>query len=318
MNKSKTFLCILLAIFCLLLLGPSSRILAQGTDHNRSGQVDQKITQIVLLGTGTPIANPFRSGPSTAIVVNGEPYIVDFGPGVVRRAAAAHWMGVKGLEVRNLRRAFVTHLHSDHTAGYPDLILTPWVMGRNQPLEVYGPEGIRDMTEHILTAYRQDIDMRLHGSEPANSEGYKVMAFEVKPGVVYRDSNVTVEAFAVNHGLWPQAFGYKFSTPEKTIVISGDTAPSENVVFHGSGCDVLIHEVYSQEGFERLTPAWQIYHSSYHTSSLELAEIASRARPGLLILYHQLFFGSTETELLREIQERYEGNVVSGKDLEVY
>jgi len=315
MNKADLLSCLSLLTFSLVLIVQPWSIVAQASG---SDQDDHETTQIVLLGTGTPIANPFRSGPCTAIVVNGTPYIVDFGPGVVRRAAAAYWSGVSGLEVRNLTRAFVTHLHSDHTAGYPDLVLTPWVMGRNQPLEVYGPEGIREMTEHVLAAYRQDIDIRLHGSEPANSEGYKVMAFEVIPGEVYRDSNVTVEAFPVKHGLWPQAFGYKFTTPDKVIVISGDTTPSENVVSNCNGCDVLIHEVYSQQGFERLTPAWQRYHSSYHTSSHQLAEIASRAKPGLLILYHQLFFGSSEKELLAEIQERYEGKVVSGKDLEVY
>jgi ribonuclease BN (tRNA processing enzyme) len=318
MKTGKILLCVSLIAFCYLFIAQSQPVFAQPSESSRSGQVDHRTTQIVLLGTGTPITNPFRSGPSTAIVVNGVPYIVDFGPGVIRRAEAAYWGGVEGLKVRNLKRAFVTHLHSDHTAGYPDLILTPWVMGRNQPLEVYGPEGVRGMTEHILTAYQQDIYWRLHGLEPANSEGHKVMAFEVEPGVVYQDSNVTVEAFPVNHGSWPQAFGYKFFTPDKVIVISGDTAPSENLVSNCTGCDVLIHEVYCQEGFERLTLAWQEYHSSYHTSSHELAEIATRAKPGLLILYHQLFFGSSEKELLAEIQERYDGKVVSGKDLEVY
>ena len=317
MNKGRT-VCLVLTIFFLMLIAPSPLILAQVADDHRSHQGDQETTQIVLLGTGTPIANPLRSGPSTAIVVNGNPYLVDFGPGVVRRAAAAHWMGVKGLVVRNLKRAFVTHLHSDHTAGYSDLILTPWVMGRNEPLQVYGPQGIRAMTEHIMAAYQQDIDIRLYGSEPADSEGYKVEAYEVKPGVVYQDSNVTVEAFSVRHGSWPQAFGYKFRTPDKTIVISGDTAPTEGIVENCDGCDVLIHEVYSQAGFERLTADWQKYHSSSHTSTHELAEIASRAKPGLLILYHQLFFGYSEEELLLEVQQKYSGKVVSGKDLDVY
>ena len=104
-------------------------------------------TQIVLLGTGTPSPDPDRFGPATAIVVNGTPYLVDFGPGVVRRAAAAYQKGVKGLSVVNLRLAFLTHLHSDHTAGYPDLILSPWAVGRNQPLEVYGPKGLKEMTD---------------------------------------------------------------------------------------------------------------------------------------------------------------------------
>src|SRR5438309_1772934 len=115
------------------------------------GSVPSK-TQIVLLGTGTPRPDPDRSGPATAIVVNGTPYLVDFGAGVVRQAADARKKGVRGLEAVNLRIGFLTHLHSDHTLGFPDLILTPWVVGRKEPLEVYGPPGTRDMAEHILAA----------------------------------------------------------------------------------------------------------------------------------------------------------------------
>src|SRR5687767_6886529 len=107
-------------------------------------------TQIVMLGTGTPSPDPNRSGAATAIVVNGTPYLVDFGPGVIRRAAAADQKGIKALSITNLRVAFLTHLHSDHTAGYPDLILSPWTVGRTHPLEVYGPKGVKAMTEHIL------------------------------------------------------------------------------------------------------------------------------------------------------------------------
>ena len=278
---------------------------------------EQGNSKIVLLGTGTPNADPERFGPSVAIVVNQTPYLVDFGPGVVRRAAAACQSGVEGLDVRKLNRAFLTHLHSDHTVGYADLILTPWVLGRDEPLEVYGPAGIREMTEHILAAYREDIRERLDGLEPANSTGYLVRAHEIEPGIVYQDRNVRVEAFAANHGSWP-AFGYKFHVGDKTIAISGDTAPAESCVEAYRGCDVLIHEVYSALGFQGRSPVWQRYHSSVHTSSSELAAMASRAKPGLLILYHQLFNGVTEEELLLEIQGKYEGKVVSGADLEVY
>src|SRR6202047_2906515 len=109
-------------------------------------------TQIVILGTGAPGPDPARSGPATAIIVNGTPYLVDFGPGVVRRAAAAYHQGVTafGAGVSALRTVFLTHLHADHTAGYPDLILTTWIMGRKRPLEVYGPKGIKAMTTLVL------------------------------------------------------------------------------------------------------------------------------------------------------------------------
>ena len=299
----------ILVVFCSVIM--AQRVLAQG-------EGDGSMTKIVMLGTGTPNADPDRSGPCVAIVVNDTPYLVDAGPGVVRRAAAAYNAGVKGLAVSNLKYAFITHLHSDHTIGYPDLILSPWVLERDVPLKVYGPEGLRDMTAHILAAYQQDIHMRLYGLEPANTEGYKVDVHEIEPGVVYQDSNVTVEAFPVTHGSWPQAFGYKFHTPDRTIVISGDAVPSESIVEMSKGCDVLIHEVYSQKGFDKREPAWQRYHADSHTSSRELADIATRAKPKLLIIYHQLFWGTSEEELLAEIRAHYTGRVVSGKDLEVY
>ena len=117
-------------------------------------------TQVVMLGTGTPLPDPQRSGASTTIVVNDVPYIVDAGTGVVRRAAAARDKGVKGLEPTNLRIAFLTHLHADHTLGLPDLILTPWIMGRKEPLELYGPVGTREMVANILQAYDADIKRR--------------------------------------------------------------------------------------------------------------------------------------------------------------
>ncbi len=278
--------------------------------------MDTSSSQIVLLGTGTPNANPARSGPAVAVVVEGTPYLVDAGPGVVRRAAACR-AGVTGLAVHRLNRLFVTHLHSDHTAGLPDLLLTPWVMGRRDPLDVYGPPGIQAMTDHILAAYREDIRQRLEGPEPINDTGWRVQAVEIEPGLVYRDQNVTVESFPVEHGSWP-AFGYTFHTPDRTIVISGDTAdPAKNLDAY-RGCDVLIHEVQSTQGLAKRSPAWRRYHATFHTTSRELAEVASQTRPGLLILYHQLFHGVTERALLEEIRERYDGPVVSGHDLAVY
>jgi ribonuclease BN (tRNA processing enzyme) len=293
-------------------------------------------TQIVLLGTGTPAPDPERSGPSTAIVVNGTPYLVDFGTGVVRQAAAASKRGVRGLEAVNLRIGFLTHLHSDHTLGFPDLILTPWVVGRKEPLEVYGPPGTRDMAEHILKAYAADIDIRTGvkartgDTEHARISGYKVNVHEIQPGVVYKDQNVTVTAFAVHHGNWAHAYGYRFETADRTVVISGDTSPDAAIVDNCHGCDVLIHEVYTQASFDKLSPEWKQYRMAYHTSSKELADIATRAKPGLLILYHRANPGcdqarteecreaGSEEQLLKEIRQFYKGKVVAGHDLEIY
>ena len=276
------------------------------------------MTKIVLLGTGTPNADPERSGPSVAIVVNDTPYLIDCGPGIVRRAAAAFQSGTTSLKNENLTKLFVTHLHSDHTAGYADLIFTPWVLGRDKPLEVYAPSGIKEMTEHILAAYSQDIKVRLDGLEPVNDAGNKVNTHDIKPGIIYQDTNVTIEAFAVKHGSWPEAYGFVFTTPDRKIVISGDTVPLENLVAKSKNCDILIHEVYSAVRFEKLSPDWKKYHSASHTSTYELAELTSKVNPGLLILYHQLYWGATDKELLTEITERYSGRVVSGKDLDIF
>ncbi len=279
---------------------------------------DTSITKLVLLGTGTPNADPARSGSSVAVVVRDTPYLIDFGPGVVRRAAAAARNGIKALKVSKIRHVFATHLHSDHTAGYADLILTPWVLGRRQPLEVYGPEGIKHMTDHILKAYERDIFLRLYGLEPANSHGYKVNAREIKPGLVYRDSNVTVEAFPVRHGSWHHVFGYRFNTPDKVVVISGDTAPCDTLIDYAKDCDILLHEVYSAEKYKQRTPFWKKYHAAFHTSTMELAEIARQTQPKLLVLYHQLFWGATDSMLVDEIKTIYDGDVVSGRDLDVF
>ena len=275
-------------------------------------------TQVVLLGTGTPNAEPDRSGPAVAIVVDDVPYLVDFGPGVVRRAAGAFERGVKGLEPRLLRIAFVTHLHSDHTAGYPDLIFTPAVLERDAPLHVYGPKGLRAMTVHVLRAWSEDVKVRLHHLEPAKSAGYEVRIHESVPGTVYRDSRVSVTAFSVKHGAWKHAYGYRFDTPDRTVVVSGDTTPSENVIQACNGCDILVHEVYSTSGFQARPAEWQRYHRAYHTSATELADVATRARPGLLVLYHQLFWDASEETLLDEVRQGYSGKVVSGHDLDVF
>jgi ribonuclease BN (tRNA processing enzyme) len=284
-------------------------------------------TRIVLLGTGTPSPDPDRSGPATAIVVNGTPYLIDFGPGVVRRIAAAAQKGVAGLTVLNIKHVFLTHLHSDHTAGYPDLILTPWSVGRTHALEVYGPRGLSNMTRHVLEAYADDIRIRRLDKKalgrPNEADGYKVNAREIAPGVVYQDSNVKVTAFLVKHGDVPNAFGYRFDTPDRSIVISGDAGPSQTVIDHCNGCDVLIHEAYSLMTYNEVPRPYQEYREKHHTSSRELAELATKARPGLLILYHRANPGGVgrpnpESVLLEELRTHYAGKVVTGHDLEVF
>ena len=175
------------------------------------------------------------------------------------------------------------------------------------------------MTKHVLEAWRRDIEIRTTGLEQRHA--LVVRAHDVKAGVVYQDERVKVTAFRVPHGQWPEAFGYRFDTPGKSIVISGDTSPSEEIVAHCQPCDVLIHEVYSPESVLSM-PDYKTYRAKYHTSTSELAEIANRSKPGILVVYHTAGKGPhgpiPEDQLLREIQKTYHGKVIIGHDLEVY
>jgi ribonuclease BN (tRNA processing enzyme) len=287
-------------------------------------------TQVVMLGTGTPGPDPDRSGPATAIVVNATPYLIDFGPGVVRRAkAAVIEKGVKALEPINLRVAFATHLHSDHTVGYPDLILTPWVIGRRVPLEVFGPKGIKAMTQHIVAAYDEDIKARTRpdGNQHGFPQGSWANAHEISTGVVYKDANVTVTAFPTQHAL--ESYGYRFDTPDRSIGITGDTAPTQATIDACNGCDILIHEVNTLTAVAARPPTFQAFAARYHTSTEQLAELAAKAKPGLLVLYHASIVvrpgvrpnfpaNSSVEELLNEMQSRYAGKVVVARDLDIY
>lgn len=276
--------------------------------------------KVIILGSGTPIPDPSASGPCVAVVVNGQAYLFDAGPGVVRQAeAAAEKFRIAALDATRLTHLFITHLHSDHTLGYPDLMLTTWVVGRAQPLEVYGPEGIAAMTDHLKEAYSEDIKMRTEGAEHLRPLSVNVHEL-AGPGIVYRDANVTVRAIAVSHGTWRQAFGYAIDAAGRSIVISGDTIPSEAIVDACHGCDVLVHEVYSADRFDLVFgPRRGQYHTTFHTSTRQLAELASRAKPKLLVLYHQLYFGPrNEVDLEKEIRRTYAGTVVNGQDLTAY
>ena len=281
---------------------------------------DPSRTWVVLLGTGTPGAEPDRFGASTAIVAGGTAYLIDAGPGVVRRAAAgAVVSGLAALRPQNLRVAFFTHLHSDHTLGYPDLMLSPWVLGRARPLQVYGPPGLEAMTTALLDAYREDIRVRVEGPERLRRDLLAVESHEIAPGVIYEDAVIRVEAFAVPHGTWDYAFGFKMTTADRTIVISGDTGPFDGLVNIAMGADVLIHEAYGADGLSQRPLSAQRYHGTFHTSAVKVGEIANRAGVGTVILYHQLHLaGETADELVEQVRLNFDGDVVYGRDLEIY
>lgn len=289
-------------------------------------------TRLVLLGTGTPQPDPDRSGSATAVLVNGKAYLVDFGPGVVRRAETARLeKNLPELDPAKITTIFLTHLHSDHTAGYPDLILTPWVMGRKTPLEVYGPKGLKSMTTNILKAYSEDIAIRRDGMEKASPEGIKVNVHEIKAGIVFKDDNVTVTAFPTRHGEWKSTFGYRFDTKDKSIVISGDTTPVQATIDACNGCDILLHEAQTLKFINNpMRPNSQGYDirdyvSTYHTTTGQLAGLAEKARPKLLLLYHNTItlrpdkrpMASTVEDLLGEMNG-YKGKIAVGRDLDVY
>jgi ribonuclease BN (tRNA processing enzyme) len=276
--------------------------------------VQAQAPQIVFLGTGTPRPQADHQGQSIAIRVNNKTYLVDAGVGLVRQAGAA------GIKMEDLSACFLTHLHTDHTLGLPDLIFTPWIMGRTSPLELYGPGGTAKMADSILEAYKQDIDIRVHGMEAGNSTGYKVNAHDIKPGTVYQDGNLKVSAFAVEHGSWREAYGYKFEAGGKTIVISGDTRPTKSVVEACHGCDVLIHEVYSGYGgtAQKSPEEWMKYMAAFHTSAEELGILATQAKAKMLVVTHFVVMGSSnEAEMVKLVRKGFAGPVVVARDLVV-
>jgi len=270
---------------------------------------------VVMLGSGTPIPDSRSSGPAVAVVVHGKAFLFDAGAGVARRAEeASERHRLPALSAPNLTRLFLTHLHFDHTLGYPDVILTPWITGRREPLEVFGPKGTAAMTGKLKEAYGEDIAVRSQGLEHLDALGLRVNVHEISEGPAYRDASISVRAIPVSHGSWPQAFGFAIDAAGRRIILSGDTAPCPAIIAACQGCDVLVHEVYSAARLAHLAPSVQEYHSSFHTSTRELAAIAAQSKPKLLVLYQQLYFGPREgVDLEKEVRHGYSGRVVSSR-----
>jgi len=276
------------------------------------------ITQLILLGTGNPNPLPETAGPATVIIVNDTPYIFDAGEGVMRRAEAARQKyKLKGLERTKFTHLFLTHLHWDHTVGVPEVMMTPWTQGREGPLFVYGPTGTEHMAKSFLEAFRQDIAIRVKGLEPATRNGWQVEAIEFEGSYTYRDKNVTIEAFPVCHGDIANAVGYKITTPDRVIVLSGDTSYCPIIAEKAKGADILVHEGYPSKSHAKLPADWSAYHTAFHTSGIDIARIANASKPKLLVLYHHLAWqGDPVSWIADEISETYDGKVVSGKDLD--
>ena len=289
------------------------------------GQTSTETTKVIILGSGHPAPDPDRQGPALAILVNGSAYLVDAGTGIVRQATAAAKNGYPELRPPNLGRVFLTHLHSDHTLGLPDLLLSSWVFGRSAPFELHGPKGSAIMIENIHNAWMEDITIRTTGFQKANQTGHLTNVHEFSAGPIFEDDNIKVTAIAVPHGDWKQAYGFRFETADRIIVISGDTSPSEDIVDACNPCDLLIHEVYTREvgaqpdGQGIAGMNWQRYFSSFHTSTEELGKLATKANPGLLLLTHYMQLGLTsDEEMVSQIREHYDGPLQIGVDLGVY
>ncbi len=275
-------------------------------------------TILTLLGTGNPGCYPNVYQTAAAVVVGETPFIVDCGGGTVQRLSSAHAAGQPALLLSNLHTLILTHLHPDHSAGLIDLIISTWIKGRSEPLVIYGPAGTKKMVDLLIEAY--ELGIAEHSKPGSPSPGllqYEVT--EYTDGELIRTADVTITAFRVSHG-GMETYGLKFVSADKTIVFSADTCPHSAVIEHGKGCDILVHEVYSERSIQSPQSRGPLsYFREMHTSTVELAQIANETRPKKLVLTHQMHLGPiSDEELLQEITDLYDGEVIFGRDLDVF
>lgn len=276
-----------------------------------------KIT-LTLLGTGTPGCYPNVYQTSAALVVDDVPFIIDCGGGTVQRLSLAHAAGQSALALNNLTTLIFTHLHPDHSAGLADFIVSTWIKGRQAPLMIYGPAGTKKMVDLLIEAYELGIAEHWETESPTSWPLlYEVI--EYTDGDLLTIGSTTVTAFRVSHG-GMETYGLKFAAADKTIVFSADTRPHPAVVEHSKGCDILVHEVYSEQGAQQSSSRFPLaYFRRMHTSTVELATIANETLPKKIILTHQMHLGPvSDDELLQEITDLYDGEVIFGRDLDVF
>jgi ribonuclease Z len=272
----------------------------------RAGALD-----VILLGTGYPRPDPEHAGPSMAIVFGEKWFVVDAGRGATMRIAGTD------LKYANLQAVFLTHLHSDHTAGLPDLFSTSWQFGRKtRALELYGPPGTRKLSKGMLEFFEEDIHIRRDLQEKHPAAGATIRTHVVRDGaVVFDDGEVRVTAFAVDHKPVEHAFGYRFEAKGNVVVVSGDTRPNANLLRFAKNADVLVLEAYLHEHFDKHdTPEVAKRLKSYHVSAEEAGEIAKAANVKTLVLTHLIPANAEET-FRERASKAFRGTIVVGRDL---
>ena len=270
--------------------------------------------KVTLLGTGAPAAVMTRFGPSILVEAGGRKFLFDAGRGALQR------LGQIQLRWQDIDGVFFTHLHSDHVVGFPDLWLTGWLVnpGRNRPLRVWGPEGTANMISHLEKAFEFDIRFR-RSDDGAMPDGVIVHARDIREGVILREGDVTVTAFEVNHSPVSPAFGYRIDYRGRSVVLSGDTRVSENLIRHAQGVDLLIHEVVVPATFERAgVPAERVRAvASRHVTPQQAGGIFARTKPKLAVYSHIAHATATAQDVMPATRETYSGPVELGEDLMV-
>ena len=272
-----------------------------------------------LLGTGAPIPRVDRFGPATLVSIAGKRLLFDAGRGVSQRL----WQ--LGIPLGSIDAVFLTHLHSDHLVGLPDLWLTGWLQPvygqRKTAFRVIGPNGTRAFTDALRGGFSSDIMFRSE-KEGLPLNGISILAQEIEgEQIVFQEQGIIVRNFEVDHGAVKPAYGFRIEYAGKKIIISGDTRFSENLIRNAQNADVLIHEVVAAAAPLRETPFVQ-RQFSYHTSPEDLVRIFNATKPKLAVLTHFVLLGSvnypapTSEDVLKELRDRgYAGPAVAGADL---